>query len=144
MDGSENSAGPVTLCAGAVVVDAAGRLLAVLRRNEPSSGCWSVPGGRVEPGESLAEAARREVAEETGLEVEIGAHLGVTTQDYVDAGGRARTLQIHDFAAVVTGGSLAAGDDALDAQWLSRAQLAAAPLTPELLAIIDGFGVAVR
>lgn len=141
---SENAAGRVTLCAGAIVTDAEGRLLVVLRRNDPSRGCWSVPGGRVEPGEAVHEAARRELLEETGLTVAIGQELGVVHQEYVDAAGVQRMLEIHDFAAEVTGGTLRAGDDALDARWLTRSQLESADLTPGLLAALDGFAVVLR
>jgi ADP-ribose pyrophosphatase YjhB (NUDIX family) len=54
-------------CVGGIVVDERGRLLLVRRGTEPGRGLWSVPGGRVEPGESDAEATAREVLEETGL-----------------------------------------------------------------------------
>lgn len=141
MDVSENAAVAVTLCAGAVIVDDEGRLLVVLRRNEPSRGRWSVPGGRVEPGEALDAAARREVFEETGLHVAIGAQLGVVHQRYVDGAGHERVLQIHDFAATVTAGTLTAGDDALDARWLSLAELHATELTPGLLQALADFSV---
>ena len=57
--------------AGAVITDAAGRVLLVLRGHEPQSGRWSIPGGHVEPGETPAEAAAREALEETGLTVRI-------------------------------------------------------------------------
>lgn len=119
-------------CAGAVVRDAEGRVLLVLRANEPSRGVWSVPGGRIEAGESARDAAAREVREETGLDVEVGellltAELG----PYVVA----------DYAAVVTGGTLVAGDDALDARWFSAAELAALPMSPGLLDALTEMGV---
>src|SRR2546430_16924216 len=64
-------------CAGAVVKDQAGRLLLVRRGREPGRGRWSLPGGRVEPGETAAEAAVREVREETGLDVVAGPRIEI-------------------------------------------------------------------
>lgn len=119
-------------CAGAVVRDGAGRLLLVLRANEPSRGLWSLPGGRIEPGESAPEAAAREVREETGLDVAVGdllcrADLG----PYV----------VDDFAATVVGGTLVAGDDALDARWCDADEVRALALTPGLLVALERMGV---
>lgn len=123
---------PRVRCAGAVVHDAGGRLLLVRRANEPSRGLWSLPGGRIEPGESAAAAAAREVAEETGLTVEVGAL--VCTADlgpYV----------VEDFAATVTGGTLRAGDDALDAAFFTPDEVRALPLSPGLLGELERMGV---
>ena len=122
------SSGPV-VCAGAVVRDEHGRLLLVRRANEPSAGSWSLPGGRVEPGETPAKAAAREVREETGLEVEVGELLLTSPfGPYV----------VHDFAAVVVGGSLAAGDDASDVRWCTPADLETLELTPGLIEALRG------
>lgn len=120
-------------CVGAVIFDPAGRLLLVQRANPPSAGCWSVPGGRVEPGEGLIEATVREVAEETGLIVSIEALLGI-----VEIAG---TYQVHDFAATVTGGVLRPGDDALDARWCGVEEVAGLPTTPGLVAELRRMGV---
>jgi mutator protein MutT len=113
-------------CAGAVVRDEAGRLLLVRRGREPAAGLWSLPGGRVEPGETAAEAAAREVKEETGLAVEIGAVL--ITAVIWDGGYR-----VQDFAATVVGGELQAGDDAADVRWVDVTDLASMPLSPGLV-----------
>ena len=114
---------PPVVCAGAVIRDETGRLLLVQRGREPGAGRWSLPGGRVEPGETPAAAAAREVAEETGLTVAVGELLAtVRIGDYV----------VHDFAATATGGELRAGDDASDVRWCSLADAELLPLTDNL------------
>jgi 8-oxo-dGTP diphosphatase len=112
-------------CAGAVVRDETGRLLLVRRGHEPGLGAWSLPGGRIEPGESAAEAAVREVREETGLDVAVGDLLGT-----VDLPGGYR---VRDFAATVTGGELRAGDDADDARWCTPDEVSLLELSAGLL-----------
>jgi 8-oxo-dGTP diphosphatase len=111
------------VCAGAVIRDDGGRLLLVQRGHEPARGTWSLPGGRVETGETLEQAAAREVLEETGLVVSVGALI-----ETVDVMG----FVVHDFAATVTGGTLVAGDDASDARWCTPDELAAMTLSPGL------------
>ena len=118
-------------CAGAVVRDEAGRLLLVRRGREPAAGLWSLPGGRIEPGETAAEAAAREVREETGLEVEIGEVL-ITA--LVGDGA----FRVQDFSAVVVGGELQAGDDAADVRWVADDELAVLSVTPGLLEALAG------
>jgi ADP-ribose pyrophosphatase YjhB (NUDIX family) len=140
VDNPENGP-PVVLCAGGVALDDAGRLLVVLRANEPNPGLWSIPGGRVESGESPAEAAVREVGEETGLVVEAGPLLGVLHWESRRTDGVPVVLEIHDHAVTVVGGELAAGDDAADVRWMSAAELAAKRLTPRLLETLAEFGV---
>ena len=63
-------------CVGAVVTDGRGWLLLIKRGHEPGAGLWSLPGGRIEPGETDAEALVREMREETGLTVEPGRLIG--------------------------------------------------------------------
>jgi 8-oxo-dGTP diphosphatase len=112
-------------CAGAVVRDAEGRLLMVRRAHEPGLGRWSLPGGRIEPGETPAEAAAREVFEETGLVVRVGELLQT-----VDL---AWGYRVHDFAATVEGGELAPGDDASDARWCTADEVGLLELSEGLL-----------
>jgi 8-oxo-dGTP diphosphatase len=107
-------------CVGAVIKDAAGRLLLIKRGHEPGEGLWSIPGGRIEPGESDALALVREVREETGLVVVPGRLLGVVQRP----GLAGAVVDISDYLAVVTGGELTAGDDAADARWVTSAQIA--------------------
>jgi len=111
-------------CVGALAFDAAGRLLLVQRANEPGRGLWSLPGGRVEPGEDDAAALVREMAEETGLVVQPGALVGRV---------RRGQYEIADYRCRVVGGTLLAGDDALDARWCDAAALQELPLVPQLL-----------
>jgi 8-oxo-dGTP diphosphatase len=118
-------------CVGGLVYDGDGRLLLIRRVNEPGRGLWSVPGGRVEPGETDATAVIREMAEETGLTVVPGALIGrVRRGPYV----------IADYHCTVVGGNLQAGDDASDARWCSAADLAALPLVDELVETLRGWG----
>jgi 8-oxo-dGTP diphosphatase len=112
-------------CAGAVVRDDGGRLLLVRRGHDPGRGSWSLPGGRIEPGESAVEAAAREVREETGLEVAINELL--TTVDL--PGG----YRVHDFAATVVGGELVAGDDADDVRWCTPDEVSLLELSAGLI-----------
>lgn len=119
------------VCAGAVVRRDDGRILVIRRGRPPSEGLWSIPGGRVEPGETLAEAARREVAEETGLDVRIGPLLGRTDLP----AGPGTVYDVSDYAATVDGDpdALVAGDDASDARWVTRAEFGALAVTPTLV-----------
>ena len=105
---------------GAVIKDDAGRLLLIKRGHEPAAGRWSIPGGRIEAGESDVDALVREVREETGLEVAAGRLLGAVQRP----GLAGAVVDIRDYLAVVTGGELAAGDDAADARWVPAAQVA--------------------
>jgi len=125
------------LCVGAIVTDGRGRLLLIQRGHEPGKGLWSLPGGRVEPGETTAEALVREMEEETGLTVEPGRLIG-----QVDRPGRAGDVfDIRDYAATVTGGTLRAGDDAADARWVNPEELAVLPVTEGLIEILTEWGV---
>lgn len=114
---------------GAIVFDATRRLLVVQRGRPPGAGRWSLPGGRVEPGEPDDAAVRREVLEETGLRVVVGPLAG-TVELPAPGGG---TYAVRDYLATVVGGTLAPGDDAADARWCSPEDLARLPLTAGLL-----------
>ena len=107
-------------CVGAVIHDQLGRLLLIQRGREPGRGLWSVPGGRVRPSETDIAAVRREVHEETGLEVEAGRLLGSVLR----AAPGGAVFDIYDYSAQVIGGSLRAGDDAMAARWVTAAEYA--------------------
>jgi 8-oxo-dGTP diphosphatase len=132
-------------CVGGVVVHER-RLLLVRRGQEPGRGLWSVPGGRLEPGETLAEGCLREVLEETGVRVVAGAVVGTVERPAPDGS----TYVIDDLdctvAALADVGPdglpvLTAGDDADDATWATYDDLAALPLVPLLLEALEEWGV---
>jgi ADP-ribose pyrophosphatase YjhB (NUDIX family) len=116
-------------CVGALVYDGQHRLLVIQRANEPGRGLWSLPGGRVEPGEDDPTAVAREVAEETGLRVEVGQFVGEVERDAPNG----KLYVIRDYQAESVGGTLTAGDDALDARFVSREEFENLP-TATLLA----------
>jgi 8-oxo-dGTP diphosphatase len=121
---AESAAGTRIPCVGAVIRDDAGRLLMILRGHDPGRGLWSIPGGRIEPGETPEGAVVREVREETGLRVTCGPLLGAV--ELPGLGGA--IADIRDYRAYLVAGSaavLAAGDDAADARWISDAEATA-------------------
>lgn len=122
------------------MIDDSGRLLLVRRGHPPGEGLWSLPGGRVEAGETDAAAVRREVREETGLLVEDGPLVGAV--DRPAPGGS--VYAIRDYRATVVGGTLSPGDDAADARWCTPDDLVRLPLTDGLLAVLVDWGVVPR
>jgi 8-oxo-dGTP diphosphatase len=115
-------------CVGAVIKDPQGRLLLIKRGHEPGAGLWSLPGGRIEPGETDEQAVAREILEETNLQVECCRLLGRAELPGPDGS----VIDVSDYLAVITGGELAAGDDAADARWVTAADLDSLPLTSGL------------
>ncbi len=124
-------------CVGAVIKDEQGRLLLIKRGHEPAAGLWSLPGGRIESGETDAEALVREMQEETGLGVEPGPLLGRVRR----AAGDGNVNDIRDYAATVIGGTLRPGDDAADARWVDAADLDSLGVTEGLIEALTTWGV---
>ena len=124
-------------CVGAVIKDGQGRLLLVKRGHEPGAGLWSLPGGRIEAGETDAEALVREMLEETGLQVEPGRLLGSVKRPGRDGD----VIDIRDYAATVVSGTLRAGDDAADARWVSVADLGSLAVTEGLIEALTAWRV---
>lgn len=116
-------------CVGAIVFDAADSLLLVRRGRPPHAGSWSLPGGRVEAGETPQQAVVREVAEETGLLVVPERLVGRVERD----GSDGAVYVIDDYACTAVGGRLLAGDDANDARFVDRLGLDELTLSPGLL-----------
>ena len=129
--------GSVIPCVGAVVTDGQGRLLMIKRGHEPGAGLWSIPGGRIEPGETDAEALVREMLEETGLTVQVGRLIGGVQRPGLDG----TVIDIRDYAATVTGGTLQAGDDAAEARWVAVSELPWMPITEGLVEALTSWGV---
>ncbi|HEX4250214.1 MAG TPA: NUDIX domain-containing protein [Pseudonocardia sp.] len=112
-------------CVGAVIHDDRGRLLLIRRGQEPGRGLWSLPGGRVEPGETDHEAVVREVAEETGLRVRPGRLVGRVSR----AAPSGAVYDIADYECELAGDDVLRPDtDADDARWVTAADYAGLPL----------------
>jgi len=116
-----------------------GREVLLVRRGKPpKQGLWSLPGGMIEPGERLVEAAARELAEETGLEADYGEvadAVEVIVKD--DDGGLSRHIVIVMFNARYLSGEPQAGDDAADVCWVDMADLGNLDLTHGTRAVIE-------
>lgn len=127
----------------AVVRDKQGRLLMVLQGAPGEVLRWSLPGGGQEPGEELEACCRREVQEETGLDVAIGPEIWVKrTRD----ANRPGDVEVHCFLGRIVGGEMQHRDpDGLihDVAWMTRHEIARLPLSyPEDLPALLGFAVA--
>lgn len=121
-----------------VVVWHGERVLLIKRSKPPREGQWSLPGGAQQLGETLAEAAKREVAEETGIDIDLGDIIA--TLDLIDrdeAGGVRHHYTLVDFVAEALHAVLQAGDDAADARWFERTQIDGLGLWSETIRIID-------
>jgi 8-oxo-dGTP diphosphatase len=122
---------------GAVVMGPQGILL-VERGKPPRQGEWSIPGGAQELGETIEQAAVREIAEETGLGIEVLGLIDVVDSLARDERGDVRYhYTLVDVLAAVTGGELRAGGDAANACWFALDDLAGLDLWSETSRIID-------
>jgi 8-oxo-dGTP diphosphatase len=129
-------------CVGGIVRDGAGRFLLVRRANDPGRGQWSIPGGRVEPGEQQAVAVAREVLEETGLSVTVGAAVGTVER----AGRGGSTYEITDYLCTPLApyATPTAGDDATDARWVTAGELTSYDVVAGLVEALRDWGVLAR
>lgn len=108
-------------------------ILLIKRGREPNLGKWSVPGGRVELGETLEEAVKREVLEETGLEVELGDLAGVCDLIVKHDEQISFHYVLLDYYATIVSGIPAAASDATECRWVSLDQIKEYDVTPSLI-----------
>jgi 8-oxo-dGTP diphosphatase len=107
------------------VVIAGGRALLVRRGQAPLAGQWSIPGGMLEVGETLAEGVRRELLEETGIEARVGELIEVFERIHCDGEGKAQYhFVVLDYLCEAVSGEARAGSDVVDVAWAAPAELA--------------------
>lgn len=134
---SDSEASRRVLGVGAIIWDDDDRLLLVKRGHPPQMGRWTVPGGKVEPRETLEAAVVRETLEETGLHIDVVARAWV-----VDVPGDDDVVfEVHDFVARVRSGTLQAGDDAADAGWFDVTRMGELELTDGLVDHLERHGL---
>lgn len=131
-----SSRNPV-LAVAAVIWNDQREVLLIRRTKEPRKGQWSLPGGKVEFGESIEDAARREVLEETGLTVALLGVAGIA-ETILDASAGAADVHfvLIDYSARVVSGEAKAASDAADATWFTREAITDLPLWDETKRII--------
>ena len=114
------------------------RILMAQRGKQPLKGWWSLPGGALETGERLADGIKREVREETGLEIHPLGVLEIFERIMPDESG---AVEYHyvliDYVCRVTGGALRAGDDVCRVEWVRRRDLPKLQITEGTLAVIE-------
>jgi 8-oxo-dGTP diphosphatase len=121
-----------TLAVGAVILrEGDGAVLLVRRAHAPAVGTWTLPGGKVEPGETVERAVVREVREETALDV-----TPVVVVEELELAREGFSYRIVDFLCRVTGGEARAGDDVDAVQWVRPADETTLALTPEVMRVI--------
>jgi ADP-ribose pyrophosphatase YjhB (NUDIX family) len=133
--------GKLAMGCSASIFDAGGQRVLLGRRAD--NGCWGVPGGYMEPGESLTEACAREVWEETGLRVRVTRLVGAYTSphlrvEYPD-GNRWQIVVLH-FEAEPVGGTLLAGDETTEVGYFTVAEAEQLDMNPlDRRCVLDGF-----
>jgi len=125
-----------------VLIERDGMYLLIRRAADPDKGMWSVPGGLVEIGERVRDAAVREAMEETGLSVELVERLGVVDKIMRDDDGRVRYhFIIVQFLARIVEGEARAMDDALEARWAEPSEFRSYELTASLREFLTEIGL---
>lgn len=126
---------------GALIQDGE-RYLLIKRAAEPDAGFWSIPGGLVEVGEKVEDAAVREAKEETGLDVEVVELLGVVDKIVRDDDSLIKFhFVIVDYLVTPKGGSLRAASDALEAKWVKAEEIPGYEISPTLVPLLRRLGL---
>ena len=122
---------------GAIILDG-DRVLLVQRARHPHKGLWSIPGGGLELGETIENGVRREVLEETGLEVHVGELIEVFERIQRDAAGEVEYhYVVADYRCEYTGGEPRAGDDAAAVRWVERSAMGELEVTSGARTVIE-------
>ena len=122
---------------GAIILNR-GRILMAQRGKDPLKGWWSLPGGALETGEALADAVRREVREETGLEVRPLRVFEIFERIMRDERGAPEYHYVLiDYICRISGGELRPGDDVSRVEWVRRSELKDFQITEGTLAVIE-------
>ena len=126
---------PIVGVGGVVIRD--GRVLLIRRARPPLQGEWSIPGGGLDVGETIAEGVRRELIEETGIDVRVLEHIETFERIMLDEEGR---VQYHyvilDYLCEAIGGELRAGGDVSDAAWVTEDEIKAYCLRETALRVV--------
>jgi 8-oxo-dGTP diphosphatase len=131
----------IPICAVGAIVLEKGEVLLVRRNRAPALGQWSLPGGRVEWGETLREAIAREVREETGIDIEVEGLAGIAERILPDDEGKTEYhYVILDFWARPKSRDLTPGDDASEARWVPVGELNDYELTAGLYEFLQDRG----
>ena len=144
---AKNRPGPFfpVLGVGAVIVTDDLRVVLVKRRHEPLAGQWSLPGGRLELGETLEAGLAREMLEETGLEIEVGPVVDVFDRILLDPERKVRYHYVLiDYLCRPVGGRLSYGSDVAAAEYVDPAELEPYRLTPKATSVIEKAVAAAR
>jgi 8-oxo-dGTP diphosphatase len=132
----EYPARPIVGVGGVAIRD--GSVLLIRRAFPPLQGEWSIPGGALDVGETLIEGVRRELMEETGIEVRVLEHLETFERIMLDGTGR---VQYHyvilDYLCEAVGGELRAGGDVSNAAWVAREELPAYALRETAMRVVE-------
>ncbi|HUI00475.1 MAG TPA: NUDIX domain-containing protein [Nitrososphaerales archaeon] len=127
---------------GALIYDREGRILLVKRKFDPNKGRWAFPGGMLEVGETLAEAARREAREELSVEVKLGRVFQVVDEIIKDAKGRVRYHFVTvDFLATLprSGAKIELNEESEGFEWCRPEEVEAMDVSDNIRSVVDKF-----